>query len=199
MNLLVLTPAPDSPTDTERSTKGRNGEQKWKGKPRLTLSPLFLLRVPTGSFSMSRRVLPGVTAPWTTMVRSTVCPSVGVWTCVCEVGVLSVPSSLAAGIHTTSWVSVYRGIKCVSLWCVCASAYGSCNNEHHSYGFLSTSISLRVETLSILPLSATAPQSCVKVCERRGGMLCLPSPPWNWQLPLPHSLSSFGGLTRSLD
>ena len=74
----------------------------------LTLSPLFLRRVPTGSLSISRRVLPGVTAPWTTMVRSRVCVSVGVraWVRVCEVGVLAVPSSLAAGVHT-------------SLACVC--------------------------------------------------------------------------------
>lgn len=48
----------------------------------LTLSPLFLLSVPTGSLSISRRVLPGVTAPWTTMLRSRVRVSVGVCACV---------------------------------------------------------------------------------------------------------------------
>ncbi|TWW76418.1 hypothetical protein D4764_13G0010800 [Takifugu flavidus] len=73
-------------------------------------------KVPTGSFSISRRVLPGVTAPWTTMVRSTVCVSVGVWTCVCEVGVLSVPSSLAAGIHTSSCLPLHKAAaECVRV------------------------------------------------------------------------------------
>lgn len=159
MNIFVLT-LQQTQTALQRqkgAQKEQTETQKWKGKPWLTLSPLFLRRVPTGSFSISRRVLPGVTAPWTTMVRSTVCTSVGVWACGCEVGVLSVPSSLAAGIRTTSRVGVYGGIKCVSLRCV--SVCGSCNNEHHSYGSLSTSSSPRVATLSILPLSATAPQS----------------------------------------
>lgn len=120
MNILVLS---IQHTQTQKGAqKEQTEKQKWKGKPWLTLSPLFLRRVPTGSFSISRRVLPGVTAPWTTMVRSTVCTSVGVWTCVCEVGVLSVPSSLAAGIHTTSCVGVYGEIKYVSLRCV--SVYG---------------------------------------------------------------------------
>lgn len=127
MNILVLTIQHTQTALTallrqKGTQKEETEKEKWKGKPWLTLSPLFLRRVPTGSFSISRRVLPGVTAPWTTMVRSTLCTSVGVWTCVCEVGVLSVPSSLAAGIHTTSCVGVYEGIKCVSLRCV--SVYG---------------------------------------------------------------------------
>lgn len=120
MNILVLTTQhTQTALQTQQDAQKEESEkQKCKGKPWLTLSPLFLRRVPTGSFSISRRVLPGVTAPWTTMVRSTVRTSVGVWTCVCEVGVLSVPSSLAAGIHTTLCVGMYGGIKCVSLRCV---------------------------------------------------------------------------------
>lgn len=114
MNILVFPlqktqTASDNPAHKRKKVRNRKG----RGKPCLTLSPLFLRRVPTGSFSISRRVLPGVTAPWTTMVRSTVRVSVGVWTCVCEVGVLSVPSSLAAGIHTNSCVGLCRGEKSV--------------------------------------------------------------------------------------
>lgn len=96
--------------------------------------------------------------------------------------------------------------KCASLMCVCVSACGQRGSAHHSYGSLSTSISPRVETLSILPpLSlhkAAGECVCERVCERgRGITLCLSSLCSSVELAapppsLPHSLTSVRGLNQ---
>lgn len=69
---------------------------------------------------------------------------------VCEEGVFAVLSSLATGVHARVRVGVYAGKKCVYV-CVNTEA------PHRSYVPLSSSVSPRVETLSILLLGAAAP------------------------------------------
>ena len=174
----------------------------------LTLSPLFLRRVPTGSLSISRRVLPGVTAPWTTMVvRSRVCVSVGVWALVrvCEVGVLAIPSSLAAGVHASfarGCVRRRKEVSGVNARVLCASLCRFsllCWNTSHS------------ASPCYAPLCRSRGEwVCESVCEReRERALSLLSLLRHWQPPhllllllLPASHTHFlqsGGLTRSLD
>lgn len=120
---------------------------------------------------------------------------------VCEVGVLAIPSSLAAGVHASfARGCVRRRKKCV----VSTSA---------SYVPLSASFPSCAETLPILLLSAalhSAAQEvneCVRVCvcereRERERALSLLSLLRHWQLPplpppcLPHSLPSVGGLNQ---
>lgn len=123
---------------------------------------------------------------------------------VCEVGVLAIPSSLAAGVHASfARGCVRRRKKCV----VSTSA---------SYVPLSASFPSCAETLPILLLSAALHSAahevneCVRVCvcereRERERALSLLSLLRHWQLPpppslpppcLPHSLPSVGGLNQ---
>lgn len=218
VNILVLTihtqTAPDSPAETERRTKGRNWETEKEGGEALPYplsavppeSPHRQLEHQPAGPPRCHRSLDHHGALHGVCLRG--CVDMCVWggRPLCPVQPGSRHSHKLVCTCSPRFGGVQRKRKkvcAVEVWvCVCVEIvqqhtllrvslhlyFPSCWNSFHSSS-----------------LSSRSTKLLVSVWEGEGACFVSPlsSPLWNWRLPpppsLPHSLTSVGGLTRSLD